>query len=166
MPDMSKDFPALNGVSLMSGPPSAPAATGPQIPLLERAPLPPQQQVQQPQLQQQQQQQQQQPPPTLQQVETIQQQGSAPTGEVAGGTNPMTAIFRPDDAGEWKEQLRLSHEAAEKARIERAAGALSTGAGWTQEEDETKEEAEEEDESAISEGEGSKVWKAKRTLRK
>ena len=24
----------------------------------------------------------------------------------------LTAIFRPDDAGEWKERLRLSHELA------------------------------------------------------
>ncbi|KAJ3508200.1 hypothetical protein NLJ89_g5883 [Agrocybe chaxingu] len=85
----------------------------------------------------------------------------------------LTAIFRPDDNGEWKEKLRLSHEAAEKSRVAREYQ-QSTGAdpgSWDrqrEEEEEAKEEeaeVEDEESSLVGEGEGTKLWKAKRTLR-
>lgn len=73
----------------------------------------------------------------------------------------LTAIFRPDDAGEWKERLRLSHEASEQARTARE--------GQTEDEEDVKEdesEVEDDDSNVGGEGEGTKIWKAKRTLRK
>jgi striatin 1/3/4 len=193
MPDVGKDAGAfgangvgsglLSGVNLMSGPPSAPASSGPQIPLLERGTLGGvlsggpgsgmlQNQAPGSLLQQQQQQQQasngastlgasmHQPPP---------QQERREDGSDGEPVEPrqLTAIFRPDDAGEWKEKLRQAHEAHEASERERVAGAT----GWEQEtglEDEDKEEADttEEDEGVVGEGDGAKVWKAKRTLRK
>lgn len=41
-------------------------------------------------------------------------QGSASTGD--SETNQITAIFRPDAAGEWKERLRAAAEAVERAK--------------------------------------------------
>jgi striatin 1/3/4 len=78
---------------------------------------------------------------------------------------PLTAVFRPDDAGEWRERLRLSHEASEKARIagEAAAGA----AAWSREDEEHKEVEEVDEEEGLGEhGDDAKVWKTRRTLRK
>ncbi|KAG6897844.1 hypothetical protein C0992_010332 [Termitomyces sp. T32_za158] len=72
----------------------------------------------------------------------------------------LTAIFRPDDAGEWKEKLRLSHEAAEQARL--------TQDSQTEDEEDGKEdesEVEDDETSVVGEGEDTKVWRAKRTLR-
>ena len=84
----------------------------------------------------------------------------------------LTAIFRPDEDGEWREKLRQAHEASEQARV--GQGPISGAASWErrsrEEEDESKsdEEPEVEDEEGteIGEGESGKVWKAKRTLRK
>lgn len=169
MPDVGKDFPgALNGMGMLAGPPSAPAATTAgsaqqNVPLLERGNAFMQQsQQQQVQLQQgpqpgQQQQQ--------QQMEGEGQQMQQMQGE--DGPRALTAIFRPDDAGEWKEKLRMSHEASEAARLEReaAAAAGAGNSGWAAGE-EGKEEVEEEEEEASVNEEGAKVWKPKRTLRK
>ena len=88
--------------------------------------------------------------------------------------NRQTAIFRPDDAGEWKEKLRLAHEASEKARLAREfqTGTSSDPGIWdrhVEEEDEAKEdevEVEDEETTLSGDGEGTKLWKAKRTLRK
>lgn len=88
--------------------------------------------------------------------------------------NRQTAIFRPDDAGEWKEKLRLAHEASEKARLAREfqTGTSSDPGIWDrhgEEEDEVKEdegEVEDEEANLAGDGEGTKLWKAKRTLRK
>ncbi|GLB35160.1 putative WD domain, G-beta repeat [Lyophyllum shimeji] len=152
LPEAGKDFPLLNGHPVMSGPPSAPISTG--GPLLERSntstagqapqqstglalqinPLPPQ-------------------PPSVPAQPEKDRDGETESRQV-------TAIFRPDDAGEWKEKLRLSHEASEQARLARE--------GQTEEEEDVKEDESEveDDESNVSgEGEGTKVWKAKRTLR-
>jgi striatin 1/3/4 len=134
MPEVSgKDFAGLN--NLMSGPPSAPAASGGQGgPLLERSNT----------------------------MALAMQQAPAPAPEQG---EPTTMIFRPDDAGKWKEQLGLSHEASEKARL---AGQAATGAAaWAREDDELKEDGEADDEEGLGEhGEDAKVWKTRRTLRK
>ncbi|KAF5358046.1 hypothetical protein D9756_001729 [Leucocoprinus leucothites] len=81
----------------------------------------------------------------------------------------ITAIYRPDDAGEWKEKLRQSHEAAEQARL---AKENQTGVhAWEprrDDDDDLKDadmDIDEEESSVVGEGEDTKVWKAKRTLR-
>ncbi|KAG6874318.1 hypothetical protein C0995_001543 [Termitomyces sp. Mi166 len=72
----------------------------------------------------------------------------------------LTAIFRPDDAGEWKEKLRLSHEAAEQARL-----AQDSQPEYEEDVKEDENEVEDDESSVVGEGEDTKVWKAKRTLR-
>lgn len=180
MPEIGKDFPILNGMNnLMSGPPSAPASTASQGNPMDRAGI-----LGSSLLQSQQQQQQQppsglqQPPPELsQQQQSSQQQQQEPdtkeseaTGQQPGS---LTAIFRPDEDGEWKEKLRQAHEASEQARAGQGS-AISGAASWErrsrEEEDEGKNddepEVEEEEGTEIGESESGKVWKAKRTLRK
>lgn len=81
--------------------------------------------------------------------------------EVETDGRQLTAIFRPDDAGEWKEKLRLSHEVAEQTRL--------TQVSQTEDEEDGKEdesEVEDDESSVVGEGEDTKVWRAKRTLRK
>lgn len=153
MPEAGKDFPLLNGLSMMSGPSSASAASGNQIPLLERNnPIVGMMHSQQQQMQQ-----------SMSQGQQLQHHNQQ-TDKDKDGDEPrqLTAIFRPDDAGEWKERLRLSHE-AEQAR-------QSGVASWDRREDDDGKddegEVEDEDSGVVGEGEGTKVWKAKRTLRK
>ncbi|KAJ3865931.1 WD40 repeat-like protein [Lentinula novae-zelandiae] len=166
----------LNGINLISGPSSAPA-TGP----LERSnPLASgmmQQHIQLQQVQQQQQaqQQQQQPPSTQQQSNGNQSQptlpGTSQLDNKGSESEPrqLTMIFRPDDSGEWKDKLRQAHEASEQLRLSRESQAA--GGSWEgrrEFEDELKEdegEVDDDDSSVVSEGDGSKVWKARRTLR-
>ncbi|CAK5264863.1 unnamed protein product [Mycena citricolor] len=176
LPDGSKDFPILNGnMSLMSGPSSAPAGSGNQLSNLERSnplgsgmiPLQHVQQQQQHHQQQHQQQQQHQPPPMLMPQHNTQPpplpiSSNDRDREVDPEPRQVTAIFRPDDAGEWRERLRQSHE-AEQARLTRDPQ------GWERrpdEEDAKDEDGEvEDDESGVGDGESGKVWRPKRTLR-
>lgn len=79
------------------------------------------------------------------------QEGDAP--------KPVTMIFRPDDGGEWKEKLRSSYE----QQVQQ----------WRDNEEEEPEEVGEEEDEADSvgvvdeaDGESTKLWRAKRTLRK
>ena len=87
----------------------------------------------------------------------------------------VTAIFRPDDAGEWKEKLRLANEAHERSMsLRQPGGSLgsasssgsSTGSAWDLTDDGVPllaDDEEAEDESAlVDEG---KKWRPKRTLR-
>ncbi|KAJ3842897.1 WD40-repeat-containing domain protein [Lentinula raphanica] len=175
----------LNGINLISGPSSAPAS-GP----LERSnplgggtmqqQLQQQQQAQQPQQQPQQHQpqtQQQQPPSTQAQQSNGNQSQQIPLSTSQPDNNgteseprQLTAIFRPDDSGEWKEKLRQAHDASEQLRLSREsqAAAGSSWEGRREYEDELKEDegdVEDDDSSEVSEGDGSKVWKARRTLR-
>jgi striatin 1/3/4 len=150
MPETGKDFPILNGISLMSGPSSAPASSGSQVTSLERGNL------SNSSIQQSQSNQLGQPQPTLQTQPMDKDIDSEP--------RQLTAIFRPDDAGEWKEKLRQAHDASEQARL---------GGSWDRrsryDDDDGKEEegeVEDEDTSVVGESEGTKAWKAKRTLRK
>lgn len=166
LPETGKEFPLLNGHALMTGPPSAPL-TGGQHPLLERNnPLGSGSA------------QHQQTGPTSQ--PSLSQPQSSPTipqdkeREADSEGRQLTAIFRPDDAGEWREKLRLSHEASEQARSAREgqSGSLDGASSWDghrdDDEDVKEEDGEVEDDEAsvVGEGEGTKVWKAKRTLRK
>ncbi|KAJ7043276.1 WD40-repeat-containing domain protein [Mycena alexandri] len=177
LPESGKDFPMLNGNinNLMSGPSSAPAAaTGSQVPnnLEPRNPLG--SGMLQLQHMAQQQQQQSSPNPIIMQQNVVPSQSSSAAsssssdagGERDGDSEPrqLTAIFRPDDAGEWKEKLRQSHE-AEQARLAR-----ENQLGWDRrsDEDEGKDEdgeVDDDESSVVSDGEGNKVWRPKRTLR-
>lgn len=174
MPDVGKEFPIINGMTIMSNTPSTSAA-GAQMGQMERpgilagsAALSPQ------------------PPPAggptpqapgqlpLPSPVPSQQQPDNKEKDSDSDSQPPTSIFRPDD--EWREKLRLSHEAAERARLERdgqpspqVSGALSWERRARDDEEDTKEEepdVDDEEGSEISSEEGSKVWKAKKTLRK
>ncbi|RDB21478.1 Striatin-3 [Hypsizygus marmoreus] len=164
LPEAGKDFPMLNGHPLISGSSPAPASG----PALERNNL--LGTAQNPQ----------QSAGLAIQPNPIQPQPSPapPQGEKdkEGETEnrQLTAIFRPDDAGEWREKLRLSHEASEQARLARESqdGSHNIVSSWERnrdDEEETKDdesEVEDDDSSSVAgEGEGTKVWKAKRTLR-
>ncbi|KAG6878797.1 hypothetical protein C0993_008096 [Termitomyces sp. T159_Od127] len=99
-----------------------------------------------------------QPNPLLPPTSVGQSQGEKEK-EVEIEGRQLTAIFRPDDAGEWKEKLRLSHEAAQ---------ARFTQDSQTEDEEDGKEdesEVEDDENSVVGEGEDTKVWRAKRTLR-
>jgi len=87
----------------------------------------------------------------------------------------LTAIFRPDDAGEWKEKLRLANEAHERSLSLRHPGGnvgsasssgSSTGSAWDLAEDGVPplpdDEEPEDDSTLVDEG---KKWRPKRTLR-
>jgi striatin 1/3/4 len=121
-------------------------------------------------MQQQQPQQSSSPNPALmqQQQNVVPSQSPQSSSNAAGGERDeeprqLTAIFRPDDAGEWKEKLRLSHE-AEQARLAR-----ESQQAWDRQEEEGKEEdgeVDDDESSVVSDGEGNKVWRPKRTLRK
>ncbi|KAJ7074341.1 striatin-related protein [Mycena amicta] len=160
------EFPMLNGnMNLMSGPSSAPA--GSQMHNLERS-NPMGSGILQLQHMQQ-------PPQQSSPNMSMMQQNIVPSqtppllnSERDGDSEPrqLTAIFRPDDAGEWKEKLRLSHEASEQARFAR-----ENQHGWDRrsDDDDGKDEDGEVDDdetNVVSDGEGNKVWRSKRTLRK
>lgn len=103
---------------------------------------------------------------------------SARSAPSAGGQEEpaqLTAIFRPDDAGEWKEKLRLANEAHERSMSLRQLGGSvgstsssgsSTGSAWDLADDGVPllaDDEEPDDESAlVDEG---KKWRPKRTLR-
>ncbi|KAJ7090211.1 WD40-repeat-containing domain protein [Mycena belliarum] len=168
LPETGKDFPILNGnISLMSGPSSAPAATGAQVPNLERS-NPLGSGMLQLQHMPQQSQQSSPNPAVMQQNVVPSQPPSLPAGERErdredNEPRQLTAIFRPDDAGEWKEKLRLSHEAEQASRFAREQQ------GWDRRDDDDGKdddgEVDEEESSVVSDGEGNKVWRPKRTLR-
>lgn len=173
MPEVGKDFPLMNGMNSMPGQSSASASSGPQIAIVERGNTlgPGMMQAQQ------------HPPGSLGQYQQMQQQNGQNSvqqlqsqdgekdKEGLTESQQLTAIFRPDADGEWKEKLRLSHE-AEQARMGRSDGNMSNGA-WDrrprEDDEEGKEEegeVEDDESSVLGEGDGTKVWKAKRTLRK
>lgn len=173
-----------NGMSLLSGPSVASTTSASQGNPLDRSILGPG-------LVQSQQHQQQGPPGPLSQAlefdrhQLMHQLGQQPLlqpphqsdvkdkEEGEGQPQQLTAIFRPDDAGEWKEKLRLSNEASEQARSGQSGVSISGAASWERQAQEEGEESKEEDaeveddeSNVIGEGEGAKVWKTKRTLRK
>lgn len=171
MPEVGKEFPLLNGMGMMSGPHTQ-ATSSNQMNPLDRAGLAgvgiglqhPQGSLGQ--LQQ---------PASSSQISLQSGDGEKKEGE--GEPNSLTAIFRADEAGDWKEKLRMSHDASEQARLDRVgqqslpsvSGAMSWERRAREEDEEGKEEepdVEDEDGSVLGESESSKIWKAKRTLRK
>ncbi|TBU50127.1 WD40 repeat-like protein [Dichomitus squalens] len=166
MPEVGKDFAMLN---LMSGALTAPAA--PQTNPLDRPGLAGpgvlgQQGGQiQPGLGQQVQQQQQQQQAQSQQQSQPQQY----PGETKDRDEPDQPLS--DDGADWKERFRLSQEGSEQARHQLSSTISGAGA-WErrarEDEDDGKDEdaeVDDDDASVISEGENTKSWKAKRTLR-
>jgi striatin 1/3/4 len=163
MPDVGKDFPLLNNMNAISSPAStAGPSTGPQGSTLERGPgivTLPSQQSSLGQYQSQ--------PPSSQATSVQSGQTSdadKDKEETMFESQSRTSIFRPDDKGEWREKLGLPYTGT--------TGALADSA-WDRrprddDEDVKEDDAEvEEDESnVLGEGEGTKVWKTKRTLRK
>jgi striatin 1/3/4 len=166
LPETGKEFPLLNGHALVSGSSSAPLASGQHPPLERNNPL------SSGSAQHQQTGSTSQPIPSHPQSSPTIPQDKEREAESEG--RQLTAIFRPDDAGEWREKLRLSHEASEQVRSAREgqSGSLDGASAWDghrdEEEDVKEEDVEVEDDEAnvVGEGEGTKVWKAKRTLRK
>lgn len=183
MPDLPKEFPQM--MNMNSAPPSA---QGSQINALDRNVSQSQQTQQQqtsagsgPQPQQEQSSQLTQTQSTQSQQLPPQLQSQSLERNHDGDIEPqqLTAIFRPDDAGEWKERLRMSHEAAERERLERTGesqsfvGAASWERGGSDDEHSGGKDVDEEDEEESttsfgesSETDGAKLWKVKRTLRK
>lgn len=152
LPEAGKEFPILNGMTALAGP------SGGQISNISHSqsgehpsghipqpPGPPPSSASQPLPQQ-----------TLQQPPDHQE----PPEEKEPIENSGTAIFRPGD--DWKEKLRQSHEAAQNR-----GQTDSSDLGWQDDGDlKDDDSAIEDDESVSSEGDGSKIWKAKKTLRK
>lgn len=173
MPEVGKEFPSLNGMSnLLSGPQSGQASTAAQGNPIDRAGI-----LGSALLQSQQPQQTSglQATPLELSQQLNQQQSESKETEGSGQPGSLTAIFRPDEGGSWKEKLRLAHEASEQAHAGQSGEAgISGAASWErrsrdEEEDikaEEEPDVEEEEGADIEEGDGGKVWKAKRTLRK
>ena len=158
MPEVGKDFSMLNGMGLMSGPSTAPAA--PQTNTLDRPGLAG------PGVLGQQANQGQQAPPSQP------PQGSQQVfpGEGKDRDEPEQPLS--DDAADWKERFRLSQEGSEQARHQ-LNNSISGAGAWErrarEDDDDGKDgdaEVDDDDASVMGEGEGTKVWKAKRTLRK
>ena len=179
MPEAGKDYSIINGLNMVSGPSSAPA--GPGVSLDRSNPIGsvilqqiPPLGTGQSQLQQQQQ------PHNPGHIPNPQQTDKDKEPET--DRQQLTAIFRPDDAGEWREKLRLLHDTQDRverldaqARMDRLGSSLLNVAGassWERrrdDDDEVKEEepeVEEDDAGAVGEADTSKMWKPKRTLRK
>lgn len=160
IPDVGKEYSMLNGTGLMSGPSTALAA--PQTNPLDRSglagPAVLGQQAGQPQ-------------PGLGQQ--VQQQQQPQAQQFPGEGKDREELEQPlSDDSDWKERFRLSQEGSEQARHQ--LNNTITGAGaWerrAREEDEDGKdedgEVDDDDASVMSDGESTKVWKAKRTLRK
>ncbi|OSD02797.1 WD40 repeat-like protein [Trametes coccinea BRFM310] len=167
MPEVAKDFSTMNGMP--SGPSNASAAGGPQTNPFDRSSMsgsnmfvqPPQAQGAQASSQ-----------PGPQQVQHMMQQGQPIQQSYQGESREREEPEPPlsEEAVDWKERFRLSQEASEQTRHQ-LNNNISGADAWerrTREEDDGKaeeEEEEEDDSSVMSEGESTKVWKAKRTLR-
>ncbi|KAK2467079.1 hypothetical protein APHAL10511_001337 [Amanita phalloides] len=151
--DAGKDYPPVNGITQVPGTSPATTATGPQLPLLDRSAVG----LLQPSLQSQ-----------LAAGSSLSQPSTTGSGDKDRGeeseSRQLTAIFRPDE-GEWKEKLRS--EQARNQRDGQATGVSAWDRRRDDDDDVRDEEPEiEEDESTIAgDGETTKTWKAKRTLR-
>jgi len=75
-----------------------------------------------------------------------------------------TSIYRPDDKGEWREKLGLSYAGPSGALADSAWDRRPRDDDEDVKEDDT--EVEEEESNVLGDGEGTKVWRTKRTLRK
>lgn len=169
VPEVGKEFPALNGVQMMNGPMTAPASTASQGPILDNRNASGSNGNTQTNAQQQgpqsagsfQQQ------PSQGQIQTLQLEGSQDpnakdTQEDRSERQQITSIFRPNS--DWREQL-------ERARSESQGGSTSGVSAWEggkEDEEVDKEDVEMDDDEAastVSDDDG-KVWRPRRTLRK
>ncbi|KAG8903384.1 hypothetical protein FRB99_003376 [Tulasnella sp. 403] len=178
VPEVGKDFPNLNGIG--PGPPPSIAVGGQQQglnqPTSGSPPPPPRIDNSQPAAYDKEKA----PPPHNVPVASTgdEQQGGDPipehqpskrpedTGEAASSTtesdvSTITAIFRPDPNGAWKERLRAAAEAAERTRAEGELQALDASTLSTAVKDDD-EDTEEDSDAVVSDG---KLWKSRRTLR-
>jgi len=165
LPDAGKEFPVLNGMHSgpTSTPPSGSASTLGQPPSMERSHI----------------------NSGIGQQSSIHQLPSQTPGQTQLPSNPIgqsdkdrdseaerqvTAIFGPEDIGEWKEKPRFTLEPPEKSRLIRDFQPVTPAdsGGWDgRDDDEPKEDEGEVDDEEALVGDGTtKVWKAKRTLRK
>lgn len=184
IPEVGKDFPPLNGINISTAPPSASVAAPVQ---LDRC-LPPSQQML-PHTQQDPSDDVQQRQPIPPQQLSDDRQSESLESERVPSSDPepsqLTQIFRPDEAGEWRERLHAMRQASQSTRErgandgrlsdERHPSLTSGAAAWDghpredDDEDDGKEEEEEGDVDEVNvtgEGEGGKVWRARKTLRK
>ncbi|TFK67888.1 WD40 repeat-like protein [Pluteus cervinus] len=154
LPESGKEFPPLNGIGPV--PSSSQIPTSNLLPV-ERGSLPNvlQQQVQQPQ-----------PGQVMSQIpNSAQPYPHSREREMEHENRQITAVFRSEDSAE-----RLSPEGPDLARPTQE-GQASGSLGWDrrpEDEEAFKDEDHDmEDEETVlsSEGEGTKIWKAKRTLR-
>lgn len=146
MPEVGKDFPLLNNMNVISNSASAAGpSTAPQNQLPQyQSPQPPSSQ-----------------PTSAQSGQTS--DADKEKDEATLESHSRTSIYRPDDKGEWREKLGLSYAGP--------SGALADSA-WDRrprdDDDDVKEddtEVEEEESNVLGDGEGTKVWRTKRTLR-
>jgi hypothetical protein len=151
--EAGKDYPSINGTAPVTGPSSTASTTpGPQLPLLDRSAGG----LLQPALQSQ------------HATGSLPQPGTTGVSEKDRGEDlersQLTAIFRPDE--EWKEKFRS--EQAKQLRDGQATAVSVWDRRRDDDDDVRDEESElEEDESTmVTDGETTKNWKAKRTLRK
>ncbi|KAF9475668.1 WD40 repeat-like protein [Pholiota conissans] len=162
LPEGGKEFP-LNGMNAISGPlPTSTPNGGTQVSLLDRNSQPTIGNGSQPSFSQL-------APQTTSQStqEPSLNAQNEKSGEADNEARQRTAIFRPDEAGEWKEKFRQS---AEKAKLVRELSQSTDSRPWDRhsEDDESKEEegeVDDEESTLIGESEGTKLWRAKRTLR-
>jgi striatin 1/3/4 len=160
MPEAGKDFPPLNNMNINPASAAGPSAT-PQVSTLERGPgivsLPSQQSP-------------------LTQYQSPQPPSSQPTSAQSGQTDAdkdkdesilesqsRTSIYRPDDKGEWREKLGLSFAGPTGALADSAWDRRPRDDDEDVKEDDT--EVEEDESNVLGDGEGTKVWRTKRTLR-
>ena len=176
VPEVGKDFPAMNGVPLVGGTSSIPQMGGQPVTLVDRdtrmsngpssGSTAPHASQQQPTGQQTQFAQQQVNLSHAQplQVQTQQQDKETNSAEAQPEPQQLTSIFRPDD--DWKEQLARAR--ADKQSQQQSSGASAWDIGIKDEDDDVKEEEavmDEEEPTSTSEEDG-KLWRTRRTLRK
>ena len=165
MPEPGKDFPLLNNMNVISTPSSGagPSSTAPQVSALDRGPgvvsLSSQQgpltQYQSP------------PPPNSQPTSAQSGQTSdadKDKDETILESHSRTSIYRPDDKEEWREKLRLSYAGSVGGLADSAWDRRPRDDDEDVKEDDT--EVEDDESNVLGEGEGTKVWRTKRTLRK
>jgi striatin 1/3/4 len=166
MPEVGKEFPLLNNMNVISNSASAAGpSTAPQVSSLDRGPSIvslPSQQNQLPQYQSPQ-------PPSGQ--PTSAQSGHTSDAdkekdETTLESHSRTSIYRPDDKGEWREKLGLSYGGPSGALADSAWDRRPRDDDEDVKEDDTEVEEEESNVLGEGEGEGTKVWRTKRTLRK
>lgn len=194
VPEVGKDFPVLNGMSLMGGPMTAPAGSGPQGPLLDNGRMsaastialhPPHSQQQQQGPLQTSNIQSQQPQTQVQTLQLQTQQLNKDGQDKTDASEPQlqTAIFRPDNEGEWRERLRQvgvyrpdndgEWKERQRARSEKLGqqgpmGLASWDTGVKDDDDEVKDDESEldDDEACSTSEDDGKLWRPRRTLRK